>query len=317
MASTSSTSRLLSSCTCAVRRSAFRIQRSQIHTAPRLPYDIESGLPPFLSSKAVKGTAIEWQQGNLNKLNDLIRGTKHENKSVAQTVIDAAKSPSDALIFGHASEALNNGYFLSCLTPSQDQEKSLENSPIKQALENNFGSATSFINHFSSYAMGMFGTGYVWLVMDGVDNLAVVGTYGSGTMLVQGSVQPAKAAELNALAGSVDAAPSNEQPAAPSASGSSTGSLGAALNKARGRSYSTSSVLQALAFPERHARENEERFKSIHPLLCLSLHPHVYIPDYGIWGKEEYIRNFWGNVNWELCYRRYQKVQELRPIRKY
>lgn len=189
--------------------------------------------------------------------------------------------------------------------------------------------------------MGMFGTGYVWLVMDGVDNLAVVGTYGSGTMLVQGSVQPAKAAELNALAGSVDATPSNEQPAAPSASGSSTGSLGAALNKARGRSYSTSSVLQALAFPERQsspqratpslfgdmgrsstasapsARENEERFKSIHPLLCLSLHPHVYIPDYGIWGKEEYIRNFWGNVNWELCYRRYQKVQELRPIRKY
>lgn len=147
MASTSSTSRLLSSCTCAVRRSAFRIQRSQIHTAPRLPYDIESGLPPFLSAKAVKGTAIDWQQGNLNKLNDLIRGefcfahpllmqnrrakpdqslflhlcfgnmtgTQHENKSVAQTVINSAKSPSDALIFGHASEALNNGYFLSCL----------------------------------------------------------------------------------------------------------------------------------------------------------------------------------------------------------
>lgn len=42
-------------------------------------------------------------------------GTQHENKSVAQTVINSAKSPSDALIFGHASEALNNGYFLSCL----------------------------------------------------------------------------------------------------------------------------------------------------------------------------------------------------------
>lgn len=146
-AATSSTSRLLSSCTCAVRRSAFRIQRSQIHTRPRLPYDIEQGVQPFLSAEAVKGTAIEWQQGNLNRLNDLIRGrlaeflylrkrrqadrtyshlfyrwapcnypgTQHENKSVAQTVVDAAKSPTDALIFGHASEALNNGYFLSCL----------------------------------------------------------------------------------------------------------------------------------------------------------------------------------------------------------
>lgn len=143
-ASTSSTSRLLSSCTCAVRRSVFRVQRSQIHTRPRLPYDIENGVQPFLSAQAVKGTAIDWQHGNLNKLNDLIRGTpfllvqylnlakadrilalfpiysvpsgtQHENQSVAQTVVNAAKSPSDALIFGHASEALNNGYFLSCL----------------------------------------------------------------------------------------------------------------------------------------------------------------------------------------------------------
>lgn len=108
-------------------------------------------MQPFLSAEALKGTAIEWQQGNLNRLNDLIRGrllyrpaagrllekkrqadahllalfpsmasgdctgTKYQNKSVAQTVVDAAKSPSDALIFGHASEALNNGYFLSCL----------------------------------------------------------------------------------------------------------------------------------------------------------------------------------------------------------
>lgn len=42
-------------------------------------------------------------------------GTRYENQSVAQTVIGSAKSREDALIFGHASEALNNGFFLSCL----------------------------------------------------------------------------------------------------------------------------------------------------------------------------------------------------------
>jgi hypothetical protein len=34
------------------------------------------------------------------------------------------------------------------------------------------------------------------------------------------------------------------------------------------------------------------------PLLALSLHPHVYIPDYGVWGKEKYIQSFWKNVDW-------------------
>ena len=42
-------------------------------------------------------------------------GTAFENKSVSQTVIDAAKSREDARLFGYASEALNNGFFLSCL----------------------------------------------------------------------------------------------------------------------------------------------------------------------------------------------------------
>ena len=42
-------------------------------------------------------------------------GTKFENQSVANTVIGASKERQDAMIFGYASEALNNGFFLSCL----------------------------------------------------------------------------------------------------------------------------------------------------------------------------------------------------------
>lgn len=174
--------------------------------------------------------------------------------------------------------------------------------------------------------MGMFGTGYVWLVMDSVDNLAVVGTYGAGTVLVQGTVLPEKDHELASLAGTVGSPSSSTQ----SASASGINSFG------QNRSYHSTSIIKDIAgFPERappsssyndylgnmgesakasapEMRSNQDRFKSIHPLLCLSLHPHVYIPDYGICGKEEYIRNFWGNVDWELCYKRYEKVQGVK-----
>lgn len=81
MASTSSASRMLSSCTCAFKRSVVRVQRHRIHTRPQLPYDLENGVQPFLSPKALHGTAVEWHQGTLSKLNDLTRGTRSHTLS--------------------------------------------------------------------------------------------------------------------------------------------------------------------------------------------------------------------------------------------
>lgn len=186
--------------------------------------------------------------------------------------------------------------------------------------------------------MGMFGGGYVWLVMDTVDNLAVVGTYGAGTVLVQGSVQPSKASELGALIGEESKArqPISSIGKTSTSAGSSTTSTSNSQSSHRSFSSSAASArMDGLVLPEqsinrttsalsylpkemgsnRNAsvappREHMERFKSIHPLLCLSLHPHVYINDYGICGKEEYIRNFWGNVDWQRCQNRYSTVQE-------
>lgn len=37
----------------------------------------------------------------------------------------------------------------------------------------------------------------------------------------------------------------------------------------------------------------------LHPLLCLSLHEHCYLQDYGVWGREEYVKNWWAFVNWQ------------------
>lgn len=36
----------------------------------------------------------------------------------------------------------------------------------------------------------------------------------------------------------------------------------------------------------------------LHPLLCLSVHEHCYLQDYGVWGREEYVRNWWTKVDW-------------------
>lgn len=66
------------------------------------------------------------------------------------------------------------------------------------------------------------------------------------------------------------------------------------------------------AFASTMPRRSEgKRFLSIHPLFCLSLHPHVYIPDYGVWGKEQYIQNFWKSIDWDKANKRYTAVKEI------
>lgn len=224
---------------------------------------------------------------------------------------------------------------------------------------------TSFINYFSSYANGMFGTGYVWLVMDSVDNLAVLATYGSGTVLVQGD--RIRAPEQDFLpgqkrkAGSAANAPSNrankaaveaaqqaigheterqptreyENEASSQPASSGPGASSSPFGQPRGmhtsavqaattgapapgpaETYARSSYLPASmgknvfssAVPR---RQEPKRFLSIHPIFCLSLHPHVYIPDYGVWGKEKYIQNFWKSVDWAKANERYRGVREI------
>ncbi len=45
-------------------------------------------------------------------------GTNLENKSIVQTIIDAARDPNKVLEFNYASEALNNSFFLESLVRS-------------------------------------------------------------------------------------------------------------------------------------------------------------------------------------------------------
>lgn len=89
----------------------------------------------FLPPHALKMIAEEYQQGLLDRLNDEVKGacftcilpystelisgqcadTPLKNKSVAQTVIEAAQDPNKVLMYNYASEALNNSFFLQCL----------------------------------------------------------------------------------------------------------------------------------------------------------------------------------------------------------
>ncbi|TDL29795.1 manganese and iron superoxide dismutase [Rickenella mellea] len=185
--SSRSTSRLPQKCTT---RTRYNVSR-ELHTKKPLPYKVEDGLGHFLPPQALR-TIEEWQEGLLERLNVEVKGTQHENKSVVQTMIDTAADRSKTLAFNYASQALNNSFFLERLkppiAPSENHEERISGG-IGSSIRTEFGSLTQLKSTFSAAALGMMSSGWVWLVADSKANLAVIPTFGAGSLLVRSRAQ--------------------------------------------------------------------------------------------------------------------------------
>nr|GAT53803.1 manganese superoxide dismutase [Mycena chlorophos] len=156
------------------------------HLPLPLPYDIAHGLGKFLPPPALETVAVEYQLGLLTRLTDEVRHSEEEGLSVTQTVISTAPYRHKTLAFNYASLALNNSFFLGRLTP--DPEASHENcisASLASQLRTDHGGLDQFKSAFSSAAMGIFTSGYVWFVTDKQGSTSIIPTFGPGTLLVR------------------------------------------------------------------------------------------------------------------------------------
>ena len=58
----------------ASRRQACISRLRRVHTLPRLHYSVENGLGNFMSPKALRTIAVDYQGGLLTRLNELVQG---------------------------------------------------------------------------------------------------------------------------------------------------------------------------------------------------------------------------------------------------
>ncbi|KZT74522.1 manganese and iron superoxide dismutase [Daedalea quercina L-15889] len=161
------------------------------HERKGLPYPIDEGLGAFLSPEALKVIAVDYQNGLLERLNDQVRGTVLQDKSVAQTAIEAARDPHKVLEFDYACEALNNSFFLESLKPPTAPEKSNEaaierkHNGLLSAILNQAGSFEQFKSNFSAAVLGMFSSGWMYCVVDNSGQIGIYPVFGAGTLLIR------------------------------------------------------------------------------------------------------------------------------------
>lgn len=262
-------------------------------------------------------------------------GTECEGLSALQTLKQTASDPTRSTTFNYASEALNNSFFLSTLVSSSLSFRPIvlyriliilsilsqtptpipldPSSSLAQSITNSFSSYSAFQSKFSSHVAGLHPSSgaYVWLVTDISGNLGLVGTYAGGTVLVYQRIQMGNVPSMGAILGEKIAIKTSLAVDEKDVDGKKKKIVGGASKFATIPAGSRSdSTLDLFNRGSGYAtgQANADSRKPIHPLMCLSLHPHCYLGDYGVWGRQEYVERWWNAIDWTKVSASYEMI---------
>jgi superoxide dismutase, Fe-Mn family len=150
-------------------------------TLPPLPYAFDA-LEPHLSRHTLAAHYGHHHAAYVAKTRALIQGTPLEAASLEDIVLSSAGR--DSALFNAAAQAWNHAFYWRSMVPGGGGEAQGE---VAQLIEEAFGSQQAFSQQFVAAAGDQFGSGWVWLVLDG-KRLRLTATSNAETPLVTTAV---------------------------------------------------------------------------------------------------------------------------------
>ncbi|MGD8556871.1 MAG: Fe-Mn family superoxide dismutase [Chromatiales bacterium] len=147
------------------------------HQLPDLPYE-KNALEPHISAETLDYHHDKHHATYVTNLNNLIKGTEFEDKSLEEIVTSAPAGG----IFNNAAQVWNHTFYFNCMAPNAGGEPT---GAVADAINAKFGSFDEFKKAFTTSAATNFGSGWTWLVMkDG--ELEITNTSNAGCPLTDG-----------------------------------------------------------------------------------------------------------------------------------
>ncbi|KAL1852040.1 hypothetical protein Daus18300_012322 [Diaporthe australafricana] len=247
-----------------------------------------NGVAGLFSPESYNIAYNSYQTWALDKLNQMTAGTPYESKSTLETLIATAREPHLAATFNYASMAHNNHFFFEGLSKTAGENKD-EHMPtdLRKALEMSFGSLESLRRELVLTADSMFGPGFVWLVQqtDAAGAQArpfkVLATYQAGSPYPSAHWR-SQGVDMNNHGGA--------------------GQSGSAINEYFDRQNMANrrAPLHGSATAANTSRVTRmpPGGTNIVPVLCVNTWEHVWMWDYGVAGKMEFVDRWWDCINW-------------------
>ncbi len=147
----------------------------------KLPYE-ENALEPYISAKTVYYHYEKHHATYLDNLNKLIKGTPLESQHLEDIILNTEKYPSEQAIFNNAAQVWNHTFYWNSLSPALQANPHIPPSSFLDMVNRDFGSEENLKEELKKTALGQFGSGWAWLVLDGA-KLKVIRTSNAATPL--------------------------------------------------------------------------------------------------------------------------------------
>lgn len=147
-----------------------------------------NALEPLISEATLRTHHGKHHRGYVDKVNTLLGYTDLAGATLAAIVersaLRAANDPAMALLFNNAAQAWNHAFYWNSLRPKEARGPQ---DALAARIRADFGDHASFVADFKAAATTHFGSGWAWLVLDGVA-LKIVTTANADTPIVHRQV---------------------------------------------------------------------------------------------------------------------------------
>ena len=139
-------------------------------TLPKLEYAYHA-LEPHIDARTMEIHHTKHHQAYIDNLNKAIAGTDAEKLSIEEICKTVSKYPT--VVRNNGGGHYNHSLFWQLMTPNASGEPVGE---VAQAISKYFQNFDVFKSQFSQAAMGRFGSGWAWLVVDANKQLVIGST---------------------------------------------------------------------------------------------------------------------------------------------
>lgn len=153
---------------------------------PKMNYSYDA-LEPFIDAKTMEIHYTKHHQTYVDRLNEaLAKHPELDNKKVEELLADINSVPEDikVAIRNHGGGHVNHTLFWELLKKDVKAE-----GKVIDAISKEFGSFDKFKEQFSAAALGRFGSGWAWLVLDkSKGKIEIYSTANQDSPLMEGKV---------------------------------------------------------------------------------------------------------------------------------
>ncbi|MDP3881920.1 MAG: superoxide dismutase [Nanoarchaeota archaeon] len=159
------------------------------HELPKLPYGYDS-LEPYLDAKTMEIHYNKHHQAYIDNLNKALeKHSKLFEKKVEELLVNGLEAVPEEIkliVRNHGGGHVNHSLFWQIMTP--DIRAREFKGEIADAIKDKFGDLDKFKEQFSASAMGRFGSGWAWLIINQNKELEIISTPNQDSPLMEGKI---------------------------------------------------------------------------------------------------------------------------------